>query len=80
MVASRLSEDPDVSVLLLEAGGYPNLFLDVPLLAAEIQQTKFDWAYRTLPQEFACFGLKNRVSEKFVLFVLQNLCFQSAGS
>ncbi|XP_049274576.1 glucose dehydrogenase [FAD, quinone] isoform X2 [Rhipicephalus sanguineus] len=62
VVASRLSEDPEVSVLLLEAGRLPNLFLDVPLLAAEIQQTKFDWAYLTVPQEAACFGLKNRQS------------------
>ncbi|EEC20003.1 glucose dehydrogenase, putative [Ixodes scapularis] len=62
VVASRLSEDPGVSVLLLEAGGLPNFFLDVPLLAAEIQQTKFDWAYRTVPQEVSCFGLKNRQS------------------
>ncbi|XP_075728660.1 L-sorbose 1-dehydrogenase isoform X2 [Rhipicephalus microplus] len=60
VVASRLSEDPEVSVLLLEAGRLPNIFLDVPLLAAEIQQTKFDWAYVTVPQEAACFGLKNR--------------------
>ncbi|XP_037581983.1 glucose dehydrogenase [FAD, quinone]-like [Dermacentor silvarum] len=62
VVASRLSEDPEVSVLLLEAGRVPNFFLDVPLLAAEIQQTKFDWAYLTVPQEAACFGLKNRQS------------------
>nr|XP_037273561.1 glucose dehydrogenase [FAD, quinone]-like [Rhipicephalus microplus] len=62
VVASRLSEDPEVSVLLLEAGRLPNIFLDVPLLAAEIQQTKFDWAYVTVPQEAACFGLKNRQS------------------
>ncbi|XP_077528862.1 glucose dehydrogenase [FAD, quinone]-like [Haemaphysalis longicornis] len=62
VVASRLSEDPEVTVLLLEAGRLPNFFLDVPLLAAEIQQTKFDWAYRTVPQEAACFGLKNRQS------------------
>ncbi|KAL1437670.1 hypothetical protein MTO96_048698 [Rhipicephalus appendiculatus] len=41
-------------------GRLPNIFLDVPLLAAEIQQTKFDWAYLTVPQEAACFGLKNR--------------------
>ncbi|XP_064490015.1 glucose dehydrogenase [FAD, quinone]-like [Ornithodoros turicata] len=62
VMASRLSEDPTVTVLLLEAGGLPNFFLDVPLLAAEIQTTPYDWAYRTVPQEASCYGLKNKQS------------------
>lgn len=55
MLASRLSEDPSVSVLVIEAGedmdnsiqtkipiGYPKLF-----------QTKHDWQFKTIPQTHA---------------------------
>ncbi|XP_054716313.1 glucose dehydrogenase [FAD, quinone]-like [Uloborus diversus] len=62
VVASRLSEDPRVTVLLLEAGGPENQITDVPLVAASLQQTPVDWAYQTEPQEAACFGLKGRRS------------------
>jgi len=53
VVASRLSEDPKVSVLLIEAGGsnqnwrVRGPFLPCPLL----QNSSLDWAYRTTPQE-----------------------------
>jgi len=52
VVASRLSEDPDVSVLLIEAGGSNQRFMvrspfvTCPLL----QNTSLDWAYRTTRQ------------------------------
>ncbi|KAF8783071.1 Glucose dehydrogenase like protein [Argiope bruennichi] len=62
VVASRLSEDPNVKVLLLEAGGPENQITDVPLVAASLQQTPVDWAYQTEPQEASCFGLKGRRS------------------
>ncbi|GFW83963.1 glucose dehydrogenase [Trichonephila clavipes] len=61
VIASRLSEDPNVKVLLLEAGGPENQITDVPLVAASLQQTPVDWAYQTEPQEASCFGLKGRV-------------------
>ena len=61
VVASRLSEDPSVKVLLLEAGGAQSALHDVPLLAAEFQKTRVDWQYKTVPQDVACFGLDNRV-------------------
>ena len=65
VIASRLSEDPNVSVMLLEAGGPENQITDVPLVAASLQQTPVDWAYQTEPQQAACFGLKGRVSQPF---------------
>ncbi|GIY30898.1 glucose dehydrogenase [Caerostris darwini] len=60
-MANRLSEDPHVKVLVIEAGGKENLVTDIPLAAAMLQQTPIDWAYQTEPQEAACFGLINRV-------------------
>lgn len=47
VIANRLSEDPDVSVLLLEAGGpepYPRLD------EFQFMGSKFDWKYQTEPE------------------------------
>ncbi|GIY53599.1 glucose dehydrogenase [Caerostris darwini] len=60
VVANRLSEDPSVRVLLLEAGGVPKLKSEVPILAAQLQMTRNDWRYLTVPQRYSCFGLVNR--------------------
>mmetsp|Transcript_12695 Transcript_12695/g.22615 ORF Transcript_12695/g.22615 Transcript_12695/m.22615 type:complete len:595 (+) Transcript_12695:112-1896(+) len=62
VVASRLSEDPSVSVLLLEAGGDNNHFMVRSPLAtlANVQNSKFDWAFRTTPQKHT----SNRVSHQ----------------
>ncbi len=54
VVASRLSEDADASVLLLEAGGPdddPNIHHPAGWPAT--WQTDSDWAYMTVPQEHA---------------------------
>jgi choline dehydrogenase len=53
VLAARLTEDADVSVLLLEAGG-PDWRLDwrtqMPAaLAYPLQGTTYNWAYTTLP-------------------------------
>lgn len=59
VVASRLSEDPKVSVLLLEAGGH-GLVLDsrVPAACGKLQNTELDWADFAEPQPgVACTGL-----------------------
>ena len=61
VAANRLSEDPNDSVLLLEAGGIPSSFERIPYLAAQLPQTRYDWGYTTVPQENACYGLKDRV-------------------
>ncbi|RWS02952.1 glucose dehydrogenase (acceptor)-like protein 3, partial [Dinothrombium tinctorium] len=60
VMASRLSENPQWKVLLLEAGGSENILTDIPLSAANLQMTPLDWAYQTEPQKAACYGLKNR--------------------
>ncbi|CAM1302662.1 Uncharacterised protein g3344 [Pycnogonum litorale] len=62
VIASRLSEDPRTSVLLLEAGGHESLFSRIPTLASDLQRTPIDWKYKTIPQKYACYGLKRRQS------------------
>ncbi len=51
VIASRLSEDPDVAVLLLEAGGdgLPDVVADPPLWPT-LSGTERDWAYQTTVQ------------------------------
>jgi choline dehydrogenase len=51
VLASRLSEDPDVSVLLLEAGP-PDLNenIHVPLGYLQLARTELDWDYGTAPE------------------------------
>ena len=49
VLASRLSEIPHWTVLLLEAGPDENEISDVPSLAAYLQLSKLDWQYKTEP-------------------------------
>ncbi|HEU4393794.1 MAG TPA: GMC family oxidoreductase N-terminal domain-containing protein [Solirubrobacterales bacterium] len=51
VLAARLSEDPDVSVLLLEAGPPDtNENLHVPLGYLKLARTEVDWDYATAPE------------------------------
>lgn len=54
-VASRLSEEPTFSVLVIEAGTYQPLTpgVLVPGLAGTTFESDIDWAFRTQPQEKA---------------------------
>ncbi len=62
IVASRLSENPGVTVLLIEAGGTENLNTDTPGLYNQLRGIKSDWAYVSEPQKFAAFNFDgNRV-------------------
>ncbi|KAG1692952.1 Glucose dehydrogenase [FAD, quinone] [Nymphon striatum] len=63
VVASRLSEDPSVTVLLVEAGGEEDLLTKVPLLATVAQFSNKDWNFRTTPQTHSCLGLNGRLTE-----------------
>lgn len=58
VVASRLSEDPRVSVCLLEAGGPDSsVFVHAPMGAAAMLPIPFNnWAFKTVPQK----GLNGR--------------------
>jgi choline dehydrogenase len=51
VVASRLTENPEVSVLLLEAGGVDDLpAISDPRAFVQLFKTRFDWAYSTEPE------------------------------
>ena len=50
-VAGRLSEDPNASVLVLEAGGKDrSLNIKIPAAFAKQFKTKLDWDYSTGPE------------------------------
>ncbi|MEO0831213.1 MAG: GMC family oxidoreductase N-terminal domain-containing protein, partial [Pseudomonadota bacterium] len=53
VLAARLTEDADVSVLLIEAGGPEEgvQSIETPLLLLENWNTEYDYAYFTVPQE-----------------------------
>nr|XP_034827876.1 choline dehydrogenase, mitochondrial-like [Maniola hyperantus] len=45
IIAYRLSEDPNVSVLLIEAGGDPHWEAQHPILFAYLERSEMDWNY-----------------------------------
>lgn len=51
VVASRLTEDPNTTVLLLEAGGPDDSEnIHVPVFFGRLFKTEYDWSYYTEPQ------------------------------
>ena len=52
VLAARLSEDPDVSVLLIEAGG-PDVKegIHIPAVFGSLFKTDIDWDYATAPED-----------------------------
>lgn len=61
VMAYRLSQNPCVNVLLLEAGGEGFFLTDVPSLARIFYKTDIDWQYKTTPQKYSAFGQINNV-------------------
>ncbi|XP_053680324.1 glucose dehydrogenase [FAD, quinone]-like, partial [Anopheles nili] len=61
VMANRLSEMPDWSVLLLEVGKEENLVSNVPLTAGLTTATGYSWGYRADPMKNACRGLEQGV-------------------
>ncbi|XP_050561404.1 neither inactivation nor afterpotential protein G [Spodoptera frugiperda] len=57
VLASRLSEDPNTKVLLVEAGDHMGYFTKIPLTPTAAQQGPDDWSVRTKPQKYSSFGL-----------------------
>lgn len=64
VLANRLTEDLNVTVLLIEAGG-ADILLDVhtPLFFPKLRNDPYiDWMYHTVPQKHACASLKHEKS------------------
>ncbi|PSN48970.1 Glucose dehydrogenase [FAD, quinone] [Blattella germanica] len=57
LLANRLSEDPNISVLLIEAGGEETFIQDIPALSSLPQLTPANWGYQTEKLYTACLGL-----------------------
>ena len=64
VVASRLSEDSESKVLLLEAGGdyTENPLYHIPFKFFDLQKSSADWGYYTIPQNNSLLGLKDQQS------------------
>ena len=64
VLANRLSENPNVTVLLIEAGGRDdNKNIDMPRALNKLwMDPNVDWMYSTVPQNNACLALKDRRS------------------
>ncbi|XP_070388321.1 4-pyridoxate dehydrogenase-like isoform X2 [Dermacentor albipictus] len=60
VIANRLSADPDVSVLLLEAGGLETASRQIPAIAGMVMGGHDDWAYWTVPLENACLSYRDQ--------------------
>ena len=63
VIANRLTEDADVNVLLIEAGGseLSNDNIRVPLYAASLQMSNEDWGYYTVPQKHSQQAMNEQV-------------------
>lgn len=61
VVANRLTEVGNWTVLLLEAGDEENFVTDVPLLVSYVTSSgDFNWNYRTERQPEACLGMRGQ--------------------
>lgn len=59
-VASRLSENPNWKVLLLEAGGQESILMDIPLIVNFLQlNNQVNWGYKTQSSNSSCLAMKN---------------------
>ena len=57
VLAARLSEDKDTTVLVIEAGGEDtNMLLGIPFPHPFLQNTSVDWTYYTEPQTHSSFS------------------------
>lgn len=61
ILAKRLA-DAGANILLVEAGGVPSYFFNIPIFTPLFLNTVYDWQYVTVPQENACKGLTNNQS------------------
>ncbi|CAG2179302.1 unnamed protein product, partial [Oppiella nova] len=61
VVANRLTENPNINVLLLEAGGPQTLTTDIPVTWIGLLGSDIDWGYQTVPQQNYAMANNGRV-------------------
>jgi len=64
VLASRLAEDVNRTILVIEAGGFPTVDpnIEVPIFADIVRNSdEFNWRYTTVPQKHACKGHVDQV-------------------
>ncbi|XP_015599134.1 glucose dehydrogenase [FAD, quinone] isoform X2 [Cephus cinctus] len=61
VLAAKLA-NAKYKTLLIEAGGTPPAFFNIPILSPLFQQSVYDWQYSTVPQHHSCKGLINNQS------------------
>jgi choline dehydrogenase-like flavoprotein len=64
-----LSEDPGVSVLLLEAGvnDKDEPLAKIPIMAQFLQLSSIDWRYKSERQDGFCLGMTNQVKIWYII-------------
>ncbi|GFT45550.1 glucose dehydrogenase [Nephila pilipes] len=62
VVARRLWEKTDLSILVIESGTTAPWISIVPLLAPALQGYTADWGYKTVSQKYSQYGMKERQS------------------
>ncbi|KAL1461057.1 hypothetical protein WDU94_012989 [Cyamophila willieti] len=60
VVANRLSENSNWTVLLLEAGPEEIILDEIPLFVSHIVNSDFNWGYRTERSDSICQGMKDQ--------------------
>lgn len=64
LLANRLTENPNYSVLLLEVGTSEDLKItSAPINAPTLQSTSYNWGYKTEVQERACLCILNLMNK-----------------
>jgi choline dehydrogenase len=63
VIANRISEDNDVTVLLIEAGGseLSNDNIRVPIKQGKLQKSNEDWVYYSTPQKHRQLAMNDQV-------------------
>lgn len=63
VLASRLTENPDINVLLVEAGGNPDglWVVNTPGAIPNLLHSDLDWDYRTVQQTHSSKGIDGQV-------------------
>jgi choline dehydrogenase-like flavoprotein len=57
VVANRLSETNNWTILLLEAGAFGNDVTDIPNMEMSVLLSDYNWGYKSVPQETACLDM-----------------------